>query len=175
MHNSFQTNILKVGFQMLWEDMLGFSHHLLICALLPLLPIRCPFSTQQSWTHIKSPFAAFFLHESLWWCPMELRRKSTLLYVVPWSSLCHFSKLILYNATFSLCLLLGIATIRDFMATMGWYWAQYFNGSSQTSFQTNFSYFSILNKQTNKQNSPGRCGSMGWVLACEPKGRWFDS
>ena len=24
-------------------------------------------------------------------------------------------------------------------------------------------------------NSPGCCGSVDWVLACKPKGRWIDS
>ena len=26
----------------------------------------------------------------------------------------------------------------------------------------------------NKYNCPGWCGSVDWMLACEPKGRWFD-
>ena len=42
---------------------------------------------------------------------------------------------------------------------------------SLSHYRANFSEVGFLNKGI----SPGWCGSVDWVLAWEPKGRWFDS
>ena len=40
-------------------------------------------------------------------------------------------------------------------------------------FSHNFAQHATVYKEFS--NSPGRCGSVDWAPACEPKGGWFDS